>query len=841
MCASRSFVTISAMVFCSLLLLAQGVAAEKAVPTEETTGSGPSSKSPAGSAEQTIPTTEVGRLFSPSVARRFYEIASEIADSKSITELQAEQAIVFLSAAMSLDNRADYAIPVLIKCACQQERADYSTLVSRLFARYVDETADTEVAREAIRYLLDRLDSREEREQFLARMLSDYGNKNVVIGSELSTMLGLLMAEKPEPEGAKFYLAQAYNHNVYNRTVFAKLAEIMSQQFTPVVYLRQIRFTLRENPSDLQAALGFAQYAERLELYETAAIAYEYCAKLFVYLYPSDPLPPDIYLPWAISCYNTQSNRPRCVQIADAMRRSGRFDLLLEAVAGKAAEKIGDAEHAARIFKAAEDKAQQLFAEGPKLVRGRTEEVSGEYSQKVGAKEFAWFYCFALPDAAKALDWANKAYATEPNSPSTAAILAYALVMNDQIEWAKPLLNAFERNQIADLTLVKVQLKEGDKDSAIATLKSLIAKDPGSLAAEQAREILAQEGGKYTPPFDPVAVQDVMERIFGETLVPEFVSPDKLIGIQFSARSNKISYGGNFDASVTITNNSSESLVISDDGLFKGNIRIDADVTGDLKKQIPNLVSLKVRTTLLLEPGRTLLVPVSLVTGQLGRLLFTHPQASVDITFTLYIDPVTADGGKVMNRIANIAPAKIVVKRPGIEITGKYLRNRFNSISTGQLGQKIQTAQLFVGLLMEQQAMSGRKPLYKLVYADWMPTMLRSGLIHESGLLRNPADGEWTVKVNTMIDMLNLPLDNEMAGAVAENINSRNWPVRMMALYLLAQNRQPDFGKVLNWAAKYDPHPLVRNMAVGLGGTAIRPRRPEPQPVPGEGTPAELL
>jgi tetratricopeptide (TPR) repeat protein len=851
--ASRLFLAISALVFCSLLAMAQDLPPGIDLPAEKPTGSVPSSKSavnpelsgPAGSAASTAPAAQPGRLFSPSVAKRFYDIAYELANSKDITESQAEQAIVFLSAVLNLDTGADYAVPVLIKCACRQAQGDYSALVSRLLAKYLDESADIEVAREAVRYLLDRLDSREQREKFLEQMLRDFGNKNAVMGSELATMLGLLLAEKPDLEGAQFYLVQAYNHNQYNKVAFAKLAEIVPEQLTPVIYIRQLKVTLRENPSDIQAALSFAQYAERLELYETAALAYEYCANLFAYLYPSDPLPSDIYLPWAISCYNTQPSRPRCLQIADTVRKSGRFDLLLEAVAGKAADKIGDAEQASRIFKTAEDKAQQLLVKGPKLITERLEDVAQGDSQKVGAKEFAWFYCFALPDPAKALDWANKSYATEPNSASTAAILAYALVLNDQTEWAKPLLNAYERNQIADLALVKIQLKEGQKDLAVETLKSLIAKDPGSLAAEQAREILTQQGAAYVPQFDPAVILAAMEKNFGETLVPTFVSPDKLISVQFNARGNKISYGSNLDATVAITNNSSEPLVISDDGLFRGNIRVDADVTGDLKKKIPNLVSLKVRTALFLEPGRALLVPVPLVTGQIGRLLFAHPQASLDMAFTLYLDPVITDGGKIANRLSYITPARIVVKRPAIEITGKYLRSRFNSISTGQLGQKIQTAQLFVGLLMEQQAMSGRKPLYRFVYADWMPTMLKSGLIHEAGLLRNPADGEWVVKVNTMADMLYLPLDHDLSGAVAESINARNWPVRMMALYLLAKNRQADFGKVLNWVAKYDPHPLVRNMAVALGGTAskqpVQPEQPSLQLPTVEETPAEPL
>ncbi len=113
----------------------------------------------------------------------------------------------------------------------------------------------------------------------------------------------------------------------------------MPDQIAPAMYLEHLRLVLGQNPAHLEAALGFAQYAEQLQLYETAEDAYEYCADLFRFLYPSQPLPASIYLPLAISSYNTQRNQHKCLQIAERMRQDGRFDLLLEAIAAKAAVK----------------------------------------------------------------------------------------------------------------------------------------------------------------------------------------------------------------------------------------------------------------------------------------------------------------------------------------------------------------------------------------------------------------------------------------------------------------------------------------------------------------------
>ncbi|KKK74618.1 hypothetical protein LCGC14_2881960, partial [marine sediment metagenome] len=89
------------------------------------------------------------RLFSPSVGQRFYEIAYELANAEALTDPQAKQAIIFLAATKTLDARANYVLPDMIKLASRYSDQDYSGLVYQLLADYVDESADLEVVREA--------------------------------------------------------------------------------------------------------------------------------------------------------------------------------------------------------------------------------------------------------------------------------------------------------------------------------------------------------------------------------------------------------------------------------------------------------------------------------------------------------------------------------------------------------------------------------------------------------------------------------------------------------------------------------------------------------------------
>jgi tetratricopeptide (TPR) repeat protein len=748
------------------------------------------------------------RLYSSSVSRVFYETGYELGYQGDVTAADAEAAIIFLTAAMSLDGNSDDVIPVLIKLICTHSQKDRSAIVYHLLMNYVDESEDIDLepARAAIRYILEQMNTREERETVLGDMLKNLGGKNAVLGSELAASFGLLLAEKPDLESAQTFLIQAYNKNKYNKLAFAKLVQLMPDQIGPAVYLEHLRLALIENPTDLETALKFGQYAEQLQLYEAAAGSYEYGADLFGFLYPSQPLSARIYLPWAMSCYNTERSQPKCLQIAERIRQDGRFDLLLEAIAGKAAEKTGNKELARQILRAAEDKVYAYISK----------DESDETTRSVDEEELAWFYCFAFTDPNKAIDWSNKAYSKDPKSATAAALLAYSLLLDGQTEWAKLLIGNYEKNQIAELTLAQIQLSDGQKETAMQTLKSAITKDPGSLAAEKAKEILMRNGGEYIPTIDPSTTMVSLKNAFGQSLVPTFTSPEKIIKAELNLRGSKFSYGSELGGTVEIQNKSSQPIVVSDDGLLKGYIRIDAAISGDLQTKIQNLLSVKIGPGSPISPGRSLLVPVHLFTGELRQILLTYPQASVDIEFTLYLDPVMTTDSRLMNSLPGLQPSKVIVKRSGIQLTDKFLQNRLSSLAKGRQGQKIKTAQLFTGLLKEQYAVGESKPLYKMMSAEWMPALLSSALTH------NLTREDWVTKVHTMAGMLSLPLDYELTSSVANNLNETHWPARMMAVYLLAESQGGDFSKVLDWTANYDSNKLVRDMAIALGAAATK-------------------
>ena len=355
-------------------------------------------------------------------------------------------------------------------------------------------------------------------------------------------------------------------------------------------------------------------------------------------------------------------------------------------------------------------------------------------------------------------------------------------------------------------------MTQDKKQEAIALLKESIEKNPNTLEASLAKEILIANGSEYISPINTEAFLAAVQGSFENNVIPLFSTPDQKISLQLSLKGSKFAYDQDFVGQVIITNKSMEPFKINDNCMVKGNIRVDAKITGDFEKFIPELIIMKTTPSEIVQPGKSVVINANLFSGELKKTLMTHPQASLDVTFTAYIDPVKDANGLVANGL-NIKPAVSTVKRTAVELSPKFLQNRFNSLAMGKQGQKINICKLFIGLLMEQQAMANHLPMYKYLYGEWMPEMLKSAIIS------NLNSDDWVVRTNTLAAMGNLKLDYQLMDAVSKNLNETHWPTRIMALMILKNASGEKFSQVLDWSARHDPSPLVREMAIALGAS----------------------
>lgn len=747
---------------------------------------------------------DTDNLSSESTANLFIKQASEIHRQDPLDPKVAEQAIIFLDAAMSLDSSSrSIAEPMLrIGAANCYTGLDYSGRLSWAMNRYLDPQSDLEVISPALHCMLTRMNTRMDREELLQKLIGQYAFLNPVFGSDLITQLGLLTVEKSDMEGAAYNFMSAYAINPYNQLAFSKLWELTAgTEAAPPesVLIKQMRVALTMNPYDLDAAVRYAGALMHYQLYEIASDAFAYAAQVYRFLYPNQPMPDDIVHGWLLSCYRSERMGTKCLEVADAYRDPDRLDLMLEAVAGKALIEMGQGDKGRRLLASAAEKAETLLSEK-------------KLTQTIYPDQLAWFYSFVQEEPDKALAWSNQAFEDAPEREGVKEMFAFAMALNGQYEVARQYADASEnKTPIVLLTMAIVELSNDQRQTALDSLREAIEMAPESFVAEKAIRLLKEQQSDYIPAVDPSVIRDMLGGQYTGRIVPDFMEPSKRYSVKLLFNGSDFLYGDEFLPRLVIENTSSDPLVISDDSLIQGRVRVDAVLEGGLNKEIPELLNMSFRPSKAVLPGEHLSVPLDLNCGSLRKLLLTYPQAETAVGFTVYLGSEMTESGRVENRVKTAESAQTKISRRGVMLSRSFLLQRLDVLSKGQPGQKYQATLLFTGLLAEQQALRSNR-------ADYKHVSVEKALLVDA-VRKLLADPDWKIRVYTLdcLASLSMPLDAEIIRVVSDNISHEKWPVRMMAMYLIAKSQPKSFQKVLDWTSEHDSHPFIRRMALALG------------------------
>ncbi len=731
-------------------------------------------------------------LRSPYNAKSLFNLAHEIHTWPGAGADDRLEAMIMLNAVYELDSQANYVFDEIIDLAVKSYKRDYSDAVLFSLRKYLRSDSDLIPAIKASKYLLSHQNSREEREAVLNLLMNQVGARNDIFFSEMATEMGFLYVEKADFKTALRFFNAAYSRNPYNNLAFRKILELSDGQVNEIAVAAHHRFMLANNPLSLEAAMSYANYAYSLGLYTESYQGWKYYVELFKYLNPDSELPKQIYVPWSISALRAD-NLTRCLQIATRYRQEHGFNILIEVIAAKAARKMGDSQLANKILNEAQEQALEM-------------QEDGQFSPGM----LAWFYSFGKEMPENALAWANKAYSQDPNSPEIETLFGYAMVLNEEYDLAAEQLKDVEDNQIKLLAQARIDMAKDNRQEAVEKLKEMIEIQPGSIEAQAALDMLEQQNSAYIPKNSPSSIRKEFGKIFGNRAV-EFVKPDNMLNVSIKTNGNEFSYDHDIQTELIITNTSKSQIVVNQTSIFKGNILISAKIKGDIKATIPELLKIETWPSKPIEPGKSLIIPVTIVTGPLREIMLSYPQAGFNIELTAYIDPVKDKRGNYSNYIKKLKPVTTTIKRNPVILSNRYLQSRLEALNAGQQGQVISSVRLFTGLLAEQAAFERlENPPYRLLFVE---TELLKSAVQKA--LR---DENWTVKFQTMIAMQFVPLDHELVSTLGELIQDQNWPVRLMALNLLANSQGRQFDNVLDWTAKNDSNTLVRQMAVALGG-----------------------
>ena len=754
------------------------------------------------------------------VSKVFCDLGLELLDLRGVSDKQVEQAMMFLAGARELNPNSERINEAILNASQLIDGDEFDENVYAAFDEYAGYNTDLEVTRKAVLHLLEGKNTREEREKVLSNLLQKVGNRNKFLKSELLTQLGILSAEKAQfgvGSESRDYLLKAISANPYNQLAFTSLNELLKktdQTLPPSFFARYLRTAMTGDPLDMEAALLFARYANHVGIYDIASDAYAYCSKLYKHLNMGDLPDRSIYLPFALSSYHSESKKMRCLAILNEVRNRGIFDFVLESIAGLAALKMSDKEQGERILAEAGRMAEDKLGK------------PGALSLVVTESQIAWFYSFVSPDPVKALKWAKKAYENDPDSEHAQALLGYALAENSvsdsnpkvKLQKAKDIIGGgekplYEKNQIAAVAMGLVRIAEGDMDAAGEVLQLAVYIDEESFAAEKAESLLKDIGREYQYQGAAEMVRESLENLFPDGVVPEFTPESEIISAKLSFDTENVDFGEEIECDLVISNNWTEPMVISDNGLYKGYVRVDARVSGDVEANISELVSMRFRPGRVIEAGGHYAVELDLMRGSLRRLLLIYPQADLNIEFTVYLDPVAARSGELSSAIEGMAALSKTVKREGVDITKRFLMGHFKMLNEGTFDQRVRAGQLFTSLFREQYATNangGR--LYRLAKIERYMVV--------SAIVKNVSDKDWRVRCGAICSLVNIrpPIDFKITRAVSENMNDSKWPVRMAALYMLSGCQGDNFSQVIDWKAKNDPNEIVRRLAIYLGG-----------------------
>ncbi|MFZ9011417.1 MAG: hypothetical protein ACO20W_05930, partial [Anaerohalosphaeraceae bacterium] len=495
-------------------------------------------------------------LFSENTAALFIKHASEIHQEDPLDVMRTEQAMTFLTAATSLDITPGQIPEQMLRIGAGRsyDGQDYSDYLAWALGRYLNDRSDLEVVFNALRSMMDSLNSRIDREVLLEKLFRKYSSVNGAFASDVATQLGLLAVEKADMQTALNYLSSAAQLNPYNQLAVSKFLELSApeegerDQRIPVVQARRV---LEMNPYDLDAAVRYADMLRQLQMYNTASSAYEYISQLHQFLYPDQPLPDDIIQGWLFSCYHGGRLQTKCLGLTETYRDPDRFNLVLEAVSGKTLIKLGRTEEGNRLLESAAQKGEDLAS-----VKSLSEPVYPEY--------LAWFYSFVLEQPDKSLTWSNKAFVEDPNRQGVEAIFAYSLALNGQndlaVQYAEPLK---EIDQIAALAMAFVQLSGDDKQAGLDALRSVVEMAPDSFIAEKAIRLLEEQESDYIPSDSLGTFRERLEAEYGSRMVPRFIAPVDCCSVKFLFNGSDFLYGADFSGRLVIENTSDEALVIS--------------------------------------------------------------------------------------------------------------------------------------------------------------------------------------------------------------------------------------------------------------------------------------
>jgi len=215
----------------------------------------------------------------------------------------------------------------------------------------------------------------------------------------------------------------------------------------------------------------------------------------------------------------------------------------------------------------------------------------------------------------------------------------------------------------------------------------------------------------------------------------------------------------------------------------------------------------------ILHPGQSNSVTETLNLSPLRQILQDHPQQNYEITFRVYLDPVSDGNGSFVGKIPAIQPVPITVTRKAFIPTAPRMDAVYETARFGTPKERIKTIRLIAGLLREADlARQGRLSYQpQAIKTDILQKIITDNLNHTDAQVSG-----WSVYA---LRGLTITAQSEQAQKLAELLSDAgdaNWFVRFMAVETLYPTT--DLTEYFQWAEVLEKNPLLRRQMQFLQG-----------------------
>lgn len=668
-----------------------------------------------------------------------------------------------------------------------EQRMGREAKARRALVRYVRLRPDDDSAR--LRLLDLELQDHQTAEARAAFVKAQLGRKPLspAVASELHRQLARHHFQRQETQSAAGEVEKALRLNPMN-VAARDLAYQMFRETEPALQRVETALQLISiNPTQANLVWDLAALLDRLSLHQQAQQWYRRAIELHRQA-NAGAVPAEFQHKLAVS-YANAGDFAGAKKAVDAVLRTDSSLLTPRLLRARVLTELGQADAAAADLDAAAKAYGSM--------------IDGVFKEKDfdAAAEIAWFYCYHRPDPKRALDIATLAVSDPRPSLLAEVAYGYALRLNGRNEEAIEALTPLaDIDQLAAYELAVVQIEQGKRALAVATLQKAATIQYSGIAHDLIRDLLASSGEKPPEPPSQDKVLAALKK-FRQDVFDYPRRPGDFLKVEMRFEVDRLSPAGPVNVAFRLANIGPFPITFGEGFMAMPLVALTTRIGGESVATYENYLQVLMNGRPTLLPGdvfeKTLAIDVGPVREHLRRTV-AH---SVPIEVTAMFDPVYGKSG-LTGGLGTIAVGPIQTVRTALDVSPEGMIVLLEQARSATVGGRARAAEQIGAILAAAQ--SG--------LPDAMCNALPIDALQEAlaGLV---SDRAWQVRAHAVVAAGWSPLSKGVTVAAAACVRDKKPVVKVLAVRLFAEQHGEKFKEVLEQLRNSDPSPFVRMMA----------------------------